>query len=141
MAQSNAKKGRKYESGLEASIAKQLQSRGIEFDYESIRIPYTIPATEHKYTPDFRVVTPSGKEIIIESKGIWTYDDRYKHLLIRKEHPELDIRFVFTRSKTKISKGSKTTYADICEGRGRGRFRGVVWMYADKRIPTEWLKE
>lgn len=77
----------------------------------------------------------------IETKGIWAYDDRYKHYLIRCQHPELDIRFVFTRSKSRISKGSKTTYRDICEGRGRGVFRGVTWKYADKTIPKEWLNE
>ena len=53
----------------------------------------------------------------------------------------IDLRFVFTRSKAKINKNSKTTYADICEGRGRGPFKGVTWLYADKRIPDEWLQE
>ncbi len=33
--------------------------------------------------------------------------DRQKHLLVRDQHPELDIRFVFSRSAAKINKASK----------------------------------
>lgn len=132
-----------YRSGLEDDTAKYLKKNKVKFEYEPAdkKIPYTKPATDHTYTPDFFITSKSGKVIIIETKGIWTYEDRMKHLLIRKQHPELDIRFVFSRSKTKIRKGSKTTYADICEGRGRGAFKGVTWQYADKRIPEEWLLE
>ena len=44
------------------------------------------------YTPDF--LLPNG--IIIETKGRFTPEDRRKHLLIKKQHPDLDIRFVFS---------------------------------------------
>lgn len=130
-----------YRSGLEEKNAKYLEELGVPFTFETLRIPYTVPATNHKYTPDFIVTTKTGKTIIVETKGIWAYSDRLKHLLIREQHPELDIRFVFDRSKSKISKKSTTTYADICEGLGRGKFKGITWQYADKRIPEEWLLE
>lgn len=130
-----------YRSGLEEKNAKYLEELGVPFTFETLRIPYTVPATNHKYTPDFIVTTKTGKTIIVETKGIWAYSDRLKHLLIREQHPELDIRFVFDRSKSKISKKSTTTYADICEGLGRGKFKGITWQYADKRIPEEWLNE
>lgn len=130
-----------YRSGLEEKNAKYLEELGVPFTFETLRIPYTVPATNHKYTPDFIVTTKTGKTIIVETKGIWAYSDRLKHLLIREQHPELDIRFVFDRSKSKISKKSTTTYADICEGIGRGKFKGITWQYADKRIPEEWLLE
>ena len=132
-----------YKSGLEDTTAKDLEKKGIPFLYEPKegRIKYTVPAKEHSYTPDFYVTTKSGKTIIIETKGLWSAEDREKHRLIKEQHPDLDIRFVFTRSKAKINKNSKTTYADICEGRGRGPFKGVRWKYADKRIPDEWLSE
>ena len=130
-----------YRSGLEEKTAKHLEALGVSFEFETLKLPYTVPASNHKYTPDFIITTKSGKVIIVETKGIWTYDDRVKHLLIRQQHPELDIRFVFDRSKSRISKQSKTTYADICEGRGRGKFKDVVWLYADKRIPDEWIEE
>ena len=130
-----------YRSGLEDDNVKYLKSKGVEFSYESLKIPYTIPASNHTYTPDFIITTKSGKTIIVETKGIWSYDDRLKHLLIRQQHPEFDIRFVFSRSKSTISKGSKTTYGMICKGLGRGKFKGVEWLYADKKIPEEWLLE
>ena len=59
--------------------------------------------------------------------------DRKKHLLIKEQHPELDIRFVFSSSKAKLSKGSKTTYALWCTKNG--------FKFADRLIPRAWLKD
>lgn len=132
-----------YRSGLEIRVTEELNELGIQFEFEPKdgKISYEIPSSIHVYTPDFVIKTKSGKTIIVETKGIWDYEDRRKHLLIRQQHPDLDIRFVFSRSKARIYKGSTTTYADICEGRGRAPFRGVRWQYADKSIPKEWLLE
>lgn len=120
------KKG--FRSGLEEVLAKQLEEAGVPSKYESITISYEKPATKSKYTPDFPL--PNG--IIIESKGQFTTADRQKHLLIKQQHPNLDIRFVFSRSKAPIYKGSKTTYADWCRKNG--------FEFADKLIPEEWMK-
>ena len=132
-----------YRSGLEDKVHEQLTKKKIKFEYEPFdkKIVYTIPESVHKYTPDFVLTTATGKTIYVETKGIWDSDDRKKHLLIRQQHPEIDIRFVFTRSKARIRKGSKTTYACICQGKGRGSFKNVVWLYADKLIPPEWWEE
>lgn len=130
-----------YRSGLEEKTAKHLEGLGVKFEYETLKIPYEIPASSHKYTPDFIITTKTGKTIVVETKGLWVAKDRTKHLLIREQYPDLDLRFVFDRSKSRISKVSKTSYADICEGRGRGKFKGVIWKYADKRVPEEWLYE
>ncbi|UGO47552.1 putative endonuclease I [Morganella phage vB_MmoP_Lilpapawes] len=118
-----------YRSGLEDKVSKQLESKGIAFDYEIWKIPYTIPESFHIYTPDF--LLPNG--IFIETKGLWDSDDRKKHQLIREQYPELDIRLVFSSSRSKLYKGSKTSYAEWCEKRGI--------LFADKLIPVEWLKE
>lgn len=118
-----------YRSGLEETVAEQLRKAGIDAAYEEEKIPYVTPATPHKYTPDFRL--PNG--IYIETKGRFETADRKKHILIKAQHPDLDIRFVFTRSKTTISKASKTTYADWCDKNG--------FKYADKLIPEAWLME
>lgn len=118
-----------YRSGLEDKVSKQLEGKGISFDYEIWKIPYTIPESYHIYTPDF--LLPNG--IFIETKGLWDSDDRKKHLLIREQYPELDIRLVFSSSRSKLYKGSKTSYAEWCEKHGI--------LFADKLIPVEWLKE
>lgn len=118
-----------YRSGLEDKVAAQLRDASIDAKYEEYQIPYEIPASSHHYTPDF--VLPNG--IIIETKGVFDVDDRKKHLLIKKQYPKLDIRFVFSSSKTRIYKGSKTTYADWCDKYG--------FKFADKWIPDKWLRE
>lgn len=118
-----------YRSGLEESIAGQLEQAGIPFEFEAEKVKYITPAKAHTYTWDFRL--PNG--IIIESKGRFETADRQKHLLVRQQNPELDIRFVFTRSKQTISKTSSTSYADWCLKNG--------FQYADKWIPEAWLTE
>lgn len=97
--------------------------------YEGYCIKYEIPSSMHTYTPDFPL--PNG--IIVESKGLFETTDRQKHLLIKKQYPHLDIRFVFSNPNQKINKGSKTSYADWCVKNG--------YKYAKKLIPVEWLKE
>jgi hypothetical protein len=116
-----------YRSGLEESVAEQLENAGMPYFYETTKIEYDVKETR-KYTPDF--ILPNG--IIVETKGRFVAADRKKHLLIRSQHPFIDIRFVFSNSKQKISKGSKTTYADWCD-----KFE---FKYADKQIPEDWLK-
>lgn len=117
-----------YKSGLEEKIAKQIKSKGIEVEYETTVFDYIDPMV-HKYRPDF--ILPNN--IIIETKGRFLAKDRRKHLLIQKQHPEQDIRFVFSNSQSKLSKNSKTTYADWCAKHG--------FKYADKVIPDGWFEE
>ncbi len=97
--------------------------------YEQSYLTYIIPASEHKYTPDF--ILSNG--IIVETKGLFEIADRKKHLIIKETYPNLDIRFVFTDPNSKLYKGSKTTYADWCIKNG--------YKYAAKLIPAEWFKE
>lgn len=118
-----------FKSGLEENISQQIEGKGIVVQYESEKIPYIIPASEHTYNPDFRL--PNG--IIVETKGRFVAADRKKHQLVKQQHPDLDIRFVFSNSKNKISKNSKTTYGMWCEKNG--------YKYADKEIPEEWFLE
>lgn len=116
-----------YRSGLEEKVSDQLTKAKIKFSYETIKINYEVNETR-KYTPDFIL----GNGIIVETKGRFVQADRKKHLLIKKQHPHLDIRFVFTNSRAKINKGSKTTYGMWCRKHG--------FLYADKLIPKEWIK-
>lgn len=118
-----------FRSGLEEALADQLTTAGIAYEFEAEKVKYITPAKAHTYTWDFRL--PNG--IIVESKGRFETSDRQKHLLVKAQNPELDIRFVFTRSKQTISKTSKTSYADWCLKNG--------FQYADKWIPEAWLTE
>ena len=118
-----------YRSGLEDNISEQLKALSVPFDYEKLKISYEVNETR-TYTPDFKIL---ANGIIIESKGRFVASDRKKHLLVQKQHPEYDIRFVFSNSRAKISKKSKTSYADWCIKNG--------FMYADKLIPEQWIKE
>ncbi len=118
-----------FRSGLEEKVAEYLTSKGVGFSFETLKVPYVKPETKHIYTPDF--ILDNG--IIIETKGRWLLDDRKKHLLIRKQHPNLDIRILFHNANAKISKRSKTSYADFCDKHGI--------TYAHRTIPEEWLKE
>ena len=117
-----------YRSGLEEKISEQLKKSGVRYGYESMKIEYHV-SEDRRYTPDF--ILYNG--IIVETKGRFTVQDRKKHLLIKEQHKDLDIRFVFSNSCAKISKTSKTSYADWCSKYG--------FIYADKQIPNEWLIE
>ena len=118
-----------YRSGFEHRISEQLEQQNIDPQYETTVVKYTVPARDSKYTVDFTL--PNG--ILVETKGRWMPDDRKKHLLVKEQHPELDIRIVFQSAKSKLRKGSKTTYADYCDK------HGIQW--AEKIIPQAWIDE
>lgn len=129
----------KFRSGLEEKVAQQLNAAGIEYDYEGEWIPYEVPARTAKYLPDFR---PHKSSIILEAKGRFGghlsdaqgAKERQKMILLREQHPELDIRFVFQRATNKIYKGSKTTYAKWAGDHG--------FLWADKgTVPAAWITE
>lgn len=117
-----------YRSGLEKKVQDDLKERGVDYSYETLKIKWVLHENK-TYTPDF--ILPNG--IIVETKGRFVPEDRKKHLLVKEQHPDLDIRFVFQNSRAKIRKGSKTSYADWCDKHG--------FLYAEKRIPDEWLKQ
>ena len=117
-----------YRSGLEHKLSIYLDEHKVKYDYENIKIEWEDLAYR-TYTPDF--VLNNG--IIIETKGRFMAADRRKHIAIKKQHPKLDIRFVFTNSKSKLSKGAKSSYADWCIKHG--------FRYYDRIIPEDWLKE
>ncbi len=119
------KKTSKFRSQLEERIANLLQELGVSYEYESTRVPYTI---QHFYNPDF--ILPNY--VHLEAKGYWTSQDRRKILAVKKENPDLDLRMVFQAPYNKISKKSKTTYAQWCEK------HDIPWC-AFHTIPIDWL--
>lgn len=117
-----------FRSGLEKVVAAQFRACGIDPKFESLKIKYHVEK-DCTYTPDF----PVSKSIIIETKGRFTASDRMKMLMVQKQHPEFEFRFVFSNSNARISKISKTTYGKWCERNG--------FKYADKVVPLNWIVE
>ena len=120
-------KGR-YRSGLEKEVAAYLRKTQKKVRYEVLKVEWE-DLRYRTYTPDF--VLDNG--IIIETKGMFTAADRRKHLAVKKQHPKLDIRFVFENSKRKLRKGAKSTYAEWC--------MRYDFLYHDRIIPEEWTKK
>lgn len=119
-----------YRSGLERDIGCQLNSKKVRWEYEPVRIPYT--PKPRTYTPDF-LVKGQAVKFYVETKGRFLASDRTKHLLIKEQHPQLDIRFVFTNPNQKLYKGAKTTYGEWCEKHG--------FSFSKGSIPDDWLRE
>ena len=118
-----------FRSGLEERVSEQLAFLNTLDCYEIKKIPFIQPEKQRNYTPDFWL--PNG--IVVETKGVFTVQDRQKHLLIKEQYPDLDLRFVFSNSKNKLRKGSKTTYGDWCHKHD--------FIFADQLIPEEWINE
>lgn len=115
----------RYRSGLEEKVAALFEELGVIFEYESTKIPYVI---QHNYTPDFHLTNG----IFLEAKGYWDAEDRRKIKNVKEQSPELDIRMVFQSPFNKISKKSKTTYAQYCDR------LGIPWC-SFTNIPIDWL--
>jgi len=119
------KKTSKYRSGLEEKVANLLEGLGVSYEYESKRVPYTI---QHHYCPDF--ILPN--HVLLETKGYWDAADRRKIKAVKQDNPDLDLRMVFQAPFNKISKKSKTTYAQWCDK------HDIPWT-SFHNIPIEWL--
>lgn len=124
---------RGYRSGLEATTSAYLKKLGVKFSYETEKISYTKPASNHTYKPDFLITKKDGTIMYVETKGRFLYDDAQKHLLVKAQHPELDIRFVFSSLNSKVGNSKIITCKAWCEKNG--------YLYAHKTIPKAWLSE
>jgi hypothetical protein len=121
----------RYRSKSEERVADHLNHLGVPYLYEprNRKVSYKVERTA-TYLPDF-VLTDSG--IILEVKGYFTSADRAKYLRVKASNPDLDMRFVFDRASNKLSKTSKTTYADWAEKHG--------FQWCEKVIPPHWYRK
>lgn len=95
-----------------------LTKNNVDFQYEGLKLPYTINATYH---PDF-ILKKSG--IILEFKGYLRVEEKRKMKSVKKDHPKLDIRFVFQKEKESEVRWAKKN----------------GFPYAIGQIPKAWLK-
>ena len=145
--------GISFDSRLECNNHRFLEKQKVNFEYNSERCEfhYNRPLTKgeckdcgsphvaslHKYTCDFVFKTlNTGKDIYVETKGngyCFQPETRTKHILLKKQFPDIDMRFVFSDWNSKISNGAKTTNRQWAERYG--------FKSAHKLIPKEWLNE
>lgn len=119
-------------SPIEASLYKQLRAAQKKFnieglEYEAERLTYTIEAD---YVPDFVVRFEDGRTMYLEAKGWLRPEDKKKMLLVKAQHPDLDIRFIF-------EKNNKFSRSQVRYGDWAGK-KGFPWAVG--QVPEEWLK-
>ena len=106
-----------FRSGLELDAANLMTKLGVEWEYESMKLPYKMQTTkrnqccgncgstdimvETTYTPDFIF---HDKNVIYEFKGRWTLTDRKKIIAVQQQNPSWLIVMVFQDPKIKVSK-------------------------------------
>jgi len=124
----------KFCSELERVVDEALTEAMVAHEYEVQEFYYCLPDSEmiHRYTPDF---TFPESPIVIEVKGYWGFDrkERDKYRLVKKQHPEIDLRFVFRDGSIKLHNKTMATYGDWCRKYG--------FKCADGKIPDEWVLE
>jgi predicted nuclease of restriction endonuclease-like RecB superfamily len=119
----------RYRSMLEVLISKTLGDKMVS--YEADKFTYTVPASKHTYTPDFKLSDTK----YLEAKGIWDATDRAKMKLVKAQYPDITFYMLFQNAHKKLSKTSKTTYAMWAEK------NGFQWGHFPSGIPKHWLED
>ena len=117
-----------FKSKFEASVAEWFEQNNLLYEYEPCHLKYTVPSVERKYTPDWRV-----NNTFIETKGLFKYEDMRKMLLLKEQYPDTPILLIFQNSKSKIRKGSPTTYGQWAT---KHNFKWTDW----KTLTKEFIK-
>lgn len=122
----------KVRSKLEIKLAEILTDCNEIWAYEVTQIPYTIPQSEHKYTVDFTL----SNGILLEGKGYLSdHKERYKYVLLKQQHPDLDLRFVFD-NPNKLCGGTKMTHAKWAE-----KYGFAYCSIRDVEQIKQWIKD
>lgn len=112
-----------FKSGFERAIDANLKMRKVKFTYETLQVCYILEGT---YNPDF--ILSNG--VIVEAKGLLDRDSKRKMAAVKKQHPELDIRFLFMDASKRIP-GSKQNHGEWASKNG--------FPWAEREVPEEWL--
>lgn len=123
---------KKRRSKLELKFEEIIKEFNVEYDYEVTKIPYTIPESNHNYTVDWTFING----LLVETKGYLSdHKERYKYVLLKQQHPDLDLRFVFD-NPNKLCGGTKQTH-----GAWATKY-GFKWCsIKDKDQIQQWIKE
>ena len=132
-------KGEVFASKAERTFAISLTNQRVLWLYEPEKIEwFPAPPKIRTYTPDFKVMRKDGSYFFVEYKGYLRPGDKTKMRAVKKQHPEIDLRFVFQNAYKYASKhtrkdGTRQTYAQWAESYG--------YLWAHQVIPDEWLNE
>ena len=133
-------------SGFERAIMRDLDDRGVHYDYESraFRIIVPVPrlkcqecgakiTRETRYTPDFQI---AGYEVWIEAKGKLTPNDQRRIVAFNEQHvlnkPGVRYYLLFMRDNW-LTKTKRKRYTDWARDNG-------IRCAVGAEVPEEWLK-
>lgn len=119
-------------SRLEIDVVRILSETNIPWEYEKSKLKYSIPESQHTYIVDFTV-----GNLLLEGKGrLEDYAERKKYELIKEQHPEIDLRFIFADPDKIVGGTKKTTHKDWATK------VGFQWCSVkDKATIQSWIKE
>lgn len=123
---------KKRRSKLELQFEEILKEYQAEYGYEVTKIPYTVPESKHTYHVDWTL----DNGIYIETKGYLSdHTERTKYILIKQQHPALDLRFVFA-NPNKLCGGTKMPHWKWADK------YGFKWCsVTDHEQLKSWIKE
>lgn len=140
-------------SKFEEKIAKQMDDAGVNYEYEQSTYTYNkkVRSAEcgdcrskdvyqlHRYTVDFDVYVGHAATFgfHIETKGIFSPSDRAKMLLMKEQHPKVEIRLVFQRDNKIPVRGKQPRKKKPTSYTEWAKFHG--FKYAVGEVPKEWL--
>ena len=100
-----------FKSKFEAIVWKELRKHYKSCKYEPDKHEYIQPVIHRKYIPDFKM----ANNVYIEAKGKLDLATRQKMVWFKQSNPHITIIFLFMNASNKITKRSKTTYAEWAE--------------------------
>lgn len=122
--------GVRYRSRFEQRVAMEIErATGKPVAFEVTKVKYTVPSRVATYTPDFTL----GNGIHIEAKGLFDAADRQKHLLVKAQCPDMDVRIVFMKDQRLTKSPKSDLYSTWCLKHGI--------KCAIGSIPETWYKE
>lgn len=116
-------------SGLEAKVMSNLDKRGVSYVYEPCTLPYVV---ERGYVPDLLI-----GDIYVEVKGYFRQDAQRKMRSVKKQHPDLDIRFLFQKASSTVQGAKKRKDGTKMTCKEWAVKYGFEW--AEGEIPEEWI--
>lgn len=136
----------KRRSLFENQIDSSLKSGNIDYEYESMIIPWNdLENKPHKYHPDYLIKLKRNQILFIEAKGLFDLNMLLKYTKLLEQHSELRKFFIIVwqnsnlllnmnhinmyskdspaptkkmLSYLKLSKRSKYTYREVCDKLG-----------------------